>query len=77
VLDTLKTATSGTYHAFKFGKYGRRYLAKAQYRFNRRFDLPTILLPPLYAAAVTGMRTEAALSLVDEDQRESIFRMPD
>jgi transposase-like protein len=43
VLGNLKTALTGTYHAFGFEKYGHRYLAQAQYLFNRRFDLRTIL----------------------------------
>lgn len=47
----LKTANSGTYHAIKFQKYARRYLAEAQYRFNRRFDLKS-MLPRLLKAAV-------------------------
>lgn len=42
LLGNLKTALSGTYHAFAFKKYGHRYLADAQYRFNRRFDLTTL-----------------------------------
>ena len=67
VLGNLKTAASGTYHAFNFSKYGRRYLAEAQYRFNRRFDLSAILRRLLYAAAATGKRTEASLRVVDED----------
>lgn len=71
VPGNLKTATSGTCHAFNFRKYGRRYLAQAQYRFNRRFDLSAILRRLLYAAAATGKRTEAALRMVNEDQRES------
>jgi hypothetical protein len=44
-------------------------LAEAQYRFNRRFDLSAILRRLLYAAAATGKRTEAALRMVNEDQR--------
>ena len=39
LLGNLKTALSGTYHAFDFRKYAHRYLAEVQYRFNRRFDL--------------------------------------
>ena len=53
VLSNLKTSTSGTYHAFKFAKYGARYLAEAQYRFNlarRVHDL-------LAAAATSYCRT--------------------
>ena len=68
ILGNLKTAISGTYHAFDFKKYGHRYLAEMQYRFNRRFDLAVILPRLLRAAASTGKRTEAWLRLA-EDQR--------
>ncbi len=51
VLGNLKTAITGTYHAIKFHKYAQRYLAEAQYRFNRRFDLKS-MLPRLLRAAV-------------------------
>jgi ribosomal protein L37AE/L43A len=51
LLGNLKTALSGTYHAFDFEKYGQRYLAEFQYRFNRRFDLRA-MLPRLLRAAV-------------------------
>lgn len=43
LLGNLKTALSGTHHAFKFAKYAHRYLAEVQYRFNRRFDLPAMV----------------------------------
>jgi hypothetical protein len=43
VLGNLKTALSGTYKAFDFKKYGHRYLAEFQYRFNRRFHLGVML----------------------------------
>lgn len=51
LLGNLKTALSGTYHAFDFKKYGYRYLAEFQYRFNRRFDLHA-MLPRLLRASV-------------------------
>jgi hypothetical protein len=53
VLGNLKSASSGTYHAFKFAKYGHCYLAEAQYRFNRRFNLAIIMprLPSAYGAS--------------------------
>lgn len=54
VLGNLKTALSGTYHAFKFAKYGFRYLAEVQYRFNRRLDLAAML--PRMATAVMQAR---------------------
>lgn len=53
MLGNLKTAISGTYHAFKFAKYAPRYLAEFQYRFNRRYDLRAILPRLLRAAATT------------------------
>jgi transposase-like protein len=43
LIGNLKTALSGTHHAFNFDKYGHRYLAEAQYRFNRRFDLAAMV----------------------------------
>lgn len=43
LLGNLKNAIHGTYHAFDFSKYAHRYLAEFQFRFNRRFDMKTIL----------------------------------
>lgn len=43
VLGNIKTALSGTYHAFGFRKYAHRYFGQVQYLFNRRYDLRTIL----------------------------------
>lgn len=51
LLGNLKTALSGTYHAFNFRKYGHRYLAEVQYRFNRRSDLAS-MIPRLAVALV-------------------------
>jgi hypothetical protein len=65
VLSNLKTAITGTYHSFKFKKYGHRYLAEAQYRFNRRFDLSAMLTRLLYAGASTGTRPEKWLRLAE------------
>ena len=53
MLGNLKTSLAGTYHAFNFSKYGKRYLAEFQYRFNRRFNLASMLPRLLYAAAMT------------------------
>ena len=53
VLSNLKTAMAGTYHAIKFEKYAHRYLAEVQYRFNRRFDLRSILRRLVRVAAAT------------------------
>jgi hypothetical protein len=43
LLGNLKTAITGTYHAFDFAKYAHRYLAEFQFRFNHRFNMKTIL----------------------------------
>jgi hypothetical protein len=51
LLGNLKTAISGTYHTFDCAKYAHRYFAEFQYRFNRRFNMKTIL-PRLLAALV-------------------------
>lgn len=65
VLSNLKTAISGTYHAFDFAKYAHRYLAEVQYRFNRRFDLKVILARFLRAAATTRPRPESLIRLAE------------
>jgi ribosomal protein L37AE/L43A len=61
VLSNLKTGLSGTYHAFKFAKYAHRYLAEFQYRFNRRFDLRSILVRLVHVACRTEPHALAAL----------------
>ncbi len=65
VLGNLKTSISGTYHAFKFAKYADRYLGEAQYRFNRRFDLSTILTRLTRAAALTFPHPIAKIRLAE------------
>ena len=39
LLGNLKTSLSGTFQAFSFEKYARRYLGGYCFRFNRRFSL--------------------------------------
>ena len=51
LLGNLKTAITGTYHAFDFAKYAHRYLAEFQFRFNRRFDLPSLFADLAMTAA--------------------------
>jgi len=38
LLGNLKTSFSGTFHAFNFGKYARRYRPGHCFRINRRFS---------------------------------------
>ena len=66
LLSNLKTALTGTYHAFDFAKYAHRYLAEAQYRFNRRFNLASILVRLLRAASLTPPRPAALIRLTEE-----------
>jgi ribosomal protein L37AE/L43A len=66
VLGNLKTALTGTYHAFDFVKYAHRYLAEAQYRFNRRFNLAAILARLLRAASVTQPRPASVIRMAEE-----------
>ncbi len=48
----------GAYHGFKVSKYARSYLAEAQYRFNRQFNLEVLVLVPrlLYACVQNDSR---------------------
>ena len=39
LLSNLKTSFSGTFHAFDFDKYAKRYLGGFCFRFNRRFKM--------------------------------------
>lgn len=66
LLSNLKTALQGTYHAFDFSKYAHHYLAEAQYRFNRRFDLASILARLLRAASLTSPRPASLIRLAEE-----------
>lgn len=66
LLGNLKTAFSGTYHAFDFAKYAHRYLAEVQYRFNHRFDLSVILARLLRASAVTSPHPERILRAAEQ-----------
>jgi hypothetical protein len=66
ILGNLKTGFSGAYHAFKFAKYGTRYLAAFAYRFNRRFHLDTLPARLLVAAAAIGPRPARWLRQAEE-----------
>ncbi|MGM9485909.1 transposase [Ideonella sp. YS5] len=70
VLGNLKTAISGTYHAFSFYKYAERYWAEYQYRFNRRFDLKAMMHSLIRAAVACKPAPLPSLRMA-EDQRSS------
>ena len=52
ILGNVKSSITGTYRVRK-NEYTARYLAEYQYRINRRFNLKTILIRLIYAAAQT------------------------
>jgi ribosomal protein L37AE/L43A len=56
VIGNVKTSMKGAYHGFKVSKYIRSYLAEAQYRFNRRFNLEPLVARLLYACAQSAPR---------------------
>ncbi len=60
VLGNLKSVLKGTYHSIK-PKHAQRYLAEFQYRFNRRFDLTTILPRLAYISVRTPPMPERLL----------------
>lgn len=60
-ISNLKTAIRGTYHHFDFEKYGPRYLAEAQYRVNRRFELRSLVDRLLRTCARTEPCSESWL----------------
>jgi hypothetical protein len=61
-LGNLKSALRSTYHSIK-PKHAQRYLAEFQYRYNRRFDLKTILPRLAYVALRTAPMPERLLRL--------------
>jgi len=60
LLGNLKTAITGTYHAFEFAKYASRYLAEFQFRFNRRYRMHA-MLPRMLRAIVNATPLSTAL----------------
>jgi ISXO2-like transposase domain/Transposase zinc-ribbon domain len=66
VIGNLKTAITGTYHAFAFGKYAERYLAEYQYRFNRRFNLRALMTRLIRAAAHCKPVPERPLRMAED-----------
>ncbi len=65
LIGNVKTALTGTYHAVKFAKYAYRYLAKVQFRFNRRYDLRAILCGLLTALVRAPRRPEWGIRVAE------------
>ncbi len=66
-ISNAKTAITGTYHHFDFDKYRHRYLAEAQYRVNRRFDLASLVGRLVHACANTTPCPERWLRLAETE----------
>lgn len=65
LIGNLKTALSGTYHAIKFPKYASRYLGEVQFRFNRRYNMPAMLVHLLRALALAPPTPERKMRLAE------------
>jgi ribosomal protein L37AE/L43A len=65
LIGNIKTALTGTYHAIKFAKYGYRYLAEVQFRFNRRYNMRAMLGSLLRALVATPKRPERGIRVAE------------
>ena len=61
VLGNLKTTLAGAHHAFNYRKYAGHSLAAIAYRFNRRFDLHTLVVRLISAVARCQPHSEQAI----------------
>ena len=58
VLGGSKTTLGGAFHSLKYSKYASYYLAAVADRFNRRFDLRTLIARFIVDASQGGPITE-------------------
>jgi transposase-like protein len=65
LIGNVKTALTGTHHAIKFAKYGYRYLAEVQFRFNRRYDTRAMLGSLMRALAKTPRQPERGIRVAE------------
>lgn len=65
ILGNVKNSLRGTYHSFR-QKHIPRYLAEFQYRFNRRFDLPSMIPRLAYVAVRTPPMPLRLLTLAEK-----------
>ena len=64
MLGNVKNAITGTYHSIS-KKHVPRYLAEFEYRFNRRYDLPAMVLRLAYAATRTPPMPYRLISMAE------------
>ena len=67
IFVVLGVTLSRTYHAFNYAKYAHRYLAEFSYRFNRRFDLATVV-PRLLRTVVTTNPLPLSILRISEER---------
>lgn len=65
VLGNVKNALTGTYHAIR-KNHASRYLAEFEYRFNRRYNLATMLDRLLFIAVKTPPMPAKLLKIADD-----------
>jgi transposase-like protein len=65
VLGNLKTSFNGTFHAFNFDKYARRYLGGFCFRFNRRFAMAAMTERIANAVCCCKPVTEGSLRVAE------------
>jgi hypothetical protein len=65
IIGNFKSAVRGTYHHINVHKYRARYLAEAQYRINRRYDLHAMVDRLLHACVKTPPSPEKWLRLAE------------
>ena len=64
MLGNVKNAITGTFHSIS-KKHVPRYLAEFEYRFNRRYDLPAMVLRLAYAAVRTQPMPYRLISMAE------------
>lgn len=64
ILGNLKNTIRGSLHAIR-SQHARRYLAEFEYRFNRRFDLPSLIERFAYVALRTPPMPYRLLKMAD------------
>jgi len=65
LLSNLKTSFSGTFHAFNFDKYAKRYLGGFCFLFNRRFKMAAMTERIANAVCVCKACPERALRIAE------------
>ncbi len=66
LLGNLKTSFSGTFHAFNFDKYARRYLGGHCFRFNRCFSMAGMTVWIANAVCCCMLLTELDLRVAED-----------